>query len=107
MTLFRQSFVGADDGGVTYLFDGTGSVSLSYPIITWKWTISDGTTYTTPIITHVFTAGLTYYITLTIYNAVGMIDTDTQSLTVGEATDGVLYPSTALFPSSILFSTAP
>lgn len=65
------------DTNVELTFDGSGSSDPDGTIITWAWDFGDTNTGSGEIVTHSYTAGGTYTVTLTVTDNNGATGTDT------------------------------
>ena len=62
-------------------FDGTGSTAPGSSITDYAWSFGDGGTDSTATTDHTYGAANTYSVTLTVTNADGLTDSDTQQVT--------------------------
>jgi PKD repeat protein len=66
-------------------FNGTGSTAPGSSITSYAWTFGDGGTATGATANHVYLAGNTYSVSLTVTNTAAATNTSTQQLTVSSA----------------------
>ena len=68
--------------GDSVTFNGSASSDSDGSIVSYTWDFGDGGTASGPIVTHAFTASVTYQVTLTVTDDDGSSDTVTHSVTV-------------------------
>lgn len=79
---------GAGPPPLLVVFDATASVSPESPIQSYAWDLGDGTTATTPTVSHTYNALGNYTISLVVNNAAGLADTALTTVSVS------VYPNT-------------
>jgi PKD repeat protein len=92
--------------GSVVTFDGSGSDDPDGTIVEWRWTFGDGATGVGETVNHVYNAGGTFTVTLTVTDDRGATDEDTTTATI-EANEApiavIVAPESAAIGASIRF----
>ena len=102
----------AADTGEILTFDGSGSLPMGSPIVSYNWDMGDGTFLSGPTVQHSYNTANSYNVELTVTTQAGASDTSAQAVLVRPVvevtppTAAIEGPAAALVGEPVTFSAA-
>lgn len=84
-TAVLSSSTGAGNAPLAVTFNGSSSTAINTPLVKYSWVFGDGAQGTGATVSHTFTTPGTYYTKLTVEDSLGLTDTVTTPIVVGQA----------------------